>query len=459
MGLHPVVLILACFTVSLLVHGGQPPDESPQKWSDTCSADKCVTIDLSHKNEIIVQANRIYCIKPLKRLSLKGLLYIWHRTDIRLNGSKGSVLVNANSTEFVIKSIKDKETGSGGSFWQQSHNGVSVLKLSPFDTNCVGVKDSSPAKIGGKGTVAFSRRLLIYYPILLLVALLLFYSAPKLTRNPKFYYSSGILIGILASILVLLYIFSKLVPKKNIIGISVLLGGYSFAAYFTHWIYSQGIDFIRDNWLYLLIYLITSGFISFAILYRIGPAHVRTLQLIQWLLQFISLTLLFFSFSQIQVIAFIAVLVLLVHYNTSLFSFVLGPPKELFFRMFLFLQPNIQKKLLTVEEYEEQGRVETEKALKELRKYCRSNPEFWDNKLVNINNQSRLLDFMSGKDHVPNSEKESHDRVYSSWYDDSDDDDDDDDIDSSTASPQVSSSYNSPSPSPRHQQYHHYYYN
>lgn len=57
--------------------------------------------------------------------------------------------------------------------------------------------------------------------------------------------------------------------------------------------------------------------------------------------------------------------------------------------MLLFLQPKIQKKLLTAEEYEEQGRIETEKALKDLRKYCRSNPEFWDNKLVNVNNQSR----------------------------------------------------------------------
>lgn len=109
----------------------------------------------------------------------------------------------------------------------------------------------------------------------------------------------------------------------------MLLGGYSFAAYITHWIYSQGIDFIRDNWLYLLIYLITAGFTSFAILYRIGPAHVRTLQLIQWLLQFMSLTLVYFSFSQVQVIAVTAVLVLLVQYNTSLFSCVLGPPKTL----------------------------------------------------------------------------------------------------------------------------------
>lgn len=64
MEFHPVVLILA---VSLLVHGGKPPDKSPQKWSDTCPADKCecfvlrkilnffllgVTIDLNHKNEV-----------------------------------------------------------------------------------------------------------------------------------------------------------------------------------------------------------------------------------------------------------------------------------------------------------------------------------------------------------------------------------------------------------------------
>ena len=45
---------------------------------------------------------------------------------------------------------------------------------------------------------------------------------------------------------------------------------------------------------------------------------------------------------------------------------------------------------MTSEEYEEQGRVETAKALKDLQKYCRSNSEFWENKLGNLTNQPRF---------------------------------------------------------------------
>ena len=61
-----------------------------------------------------------------------------------------------------------------------------------------------------------------------------------------------------------------------------------------------------------------------------------------------------------------------------------------FFRLF-FSKLKIKKKFLTTEEYEEQGRIETEKALRDLQKYCQSNPEFWDNKLKNINNQPRCV--------------------------------------------------------------------
>ena len=73
---------------------------------------------------------------------MKGLLHIWHRTEIRPIGSKGCVLVNANSTELVNKKILDKDSGDG----------VSVLKLSPFDTNCVRVIKTSKDSIA-----AFSR--------------------------------------------------------------------------------------------------------------------------------------------------------------------------------------------------------------------------------------------------------------------------------------------------------------
>ena len=71
---------------------------------------------------------------------------------------------------------------------------------------------------------------------------------------------------------------------------------------------------------------------------------------------------------------------------------VIDCPSFRFFSIFFFLPPLFKKKrkLLTSEEYEEQGRVETAKALKDLQKYCRSNSEFWENKLGNLTNQPRF---------------------------------------------------------------------
>ena len=111
----------------------------------------------------------------------------------------------------------------------------------------------------------------------------------------SFYYSSGVLLGIVASVLILLYIFSRLVPKRNIFGLGLLLGGYSFTGFIMHWIYSQGLVFVQQNLFFFLCYIVISGMISFAILYRMGPAHERTMTLVKWSLQLVSLGLIFLS--------------------------------------------------------------------------------------------------------------------------------------------------------------------
>ena len=133
-----------------------------------------------------------------------------------------------------------------------------------------------------------------------------------------FYYSGGIAIGIVASLLILLYVFSKLVPKKNLLGLGLIVGGYSFAGYLVHWIYSQGIGFLQENWVYVLFYVIVAGLVSFAILYRIGPAHNRTLQLIQWFLQLIGLALIYLSFHQLWGVGVAVVTMVVIWYNMPL---------------------------------------------------------------------------------------------------------------------------------------------
>jgi hypothetical protein len=45
--------------------------------------------------------------------------------------------------------------------------------------------------------------------------MLLFWYAQQLSRNKLFYYTSGIAIGISLSVLVLIYLFGKILPKVS----------------------------------------------------------------------------------------------------------------------------------------------------------------------------------------------------------------------------------------------------
>ena len=61
-------------------------------------------------------------------------------------------------------------------------------------------------------------------------------------------------------------------------------------------------------------------------------------------------------------------------------SFFLRPFRRVF-------RSSVKKKFLTQEQYEEQGRVETDIALKELRNHCRQSSTFWDKKLNELSDQ------------------------------------------------------------------------
>ena len=56
--------------------------------------------------------------------------------------------------------------------------------------------------------------------------------------------------------------------------------------------------YLLDHYVYVLGYLVVTGCASFAICYRMGPVeNVRTLNLIQWSMQFIGLVAVFCSSS------------------------------------------------------------------------------------------------------------------------------------------------------------------
>ncbi len=143
-----------------------------------------------------------------------------------------------------------------------------------------------------------------------LVGLLLFNLSPKLCRNVVFHYASGVTLGMVFSVLIVTYFVQK---RLRMGWRSWFLGVYSLAAFFMT---NLGSFLYENRWetkffilicvalctkdiysrLYLVMYLVVVGGVSFAFCYRLGPvSDPRSLDLIQWFLQLVGLLLIYIS--------------------------------------------------------------------------------------------------------------------------------------------------------------------
>jgi NEMP family len=176
-----------------------------------------------------------------------------------------------------------------------------------------------------------------------------------------------------------------------------LVSGWALVAYFTQIIYENIQPLLLMYQKYVLIYALVTSALSFAVCFYIGPPkNTRVKQLIKWSLQIAALVSVYFSSDLKDVIISIMVALVLMYFF---------PKNKLpvFGRMWTRLFPP-KPKLLTKEEFEEQGRIETEKALKELREYVRSpNCKQWK-VVMNLSQPSRFASFVEGDHHITHDE-------------------------------------------------------
>lgn len=90
-------------------------------------------------------------------------------------------------------------------------NKKKLIKLNPFNQTCVGI-DSAHTYSVQLNLV----RIDFWKIILLVTGLCMFLASSSLSETPVFYYLSGILLGIFASFLVVVYFVSKLFPKVRL---------------------------------------------------------------------------------------------------------------------------------------------------------------------------------------------------------------------------------------------------
>ncbi|NWI26514.1 NEMP1 protein, partial [Sula dactylatra] len=326
---------------------------------------------------------------------------IWTRMQIRVNSSQmirvtqvdsEEELENWNMWNVVLSFLKEKLNDTSIDVDFYSNKTCLQVELVDADTTyCV---------------VLFRR----FDPKLFLVfflGLLLFFCGDMLSRSQLFYYSAGISFGLLASLLILVYMMSRVMPKKSTVYL-LLVGGWSFSLYLLQLIFKNLREICKSYWQYLLGYLLLVGFVSFGVCYRYGPLeNKRSINLLSWVLQLLGL-LLMYAGIQIHPIALVLVVIAICTKN-------LDYPLQWAFAAYRRVQSARPRpiSLLTEEEYRVQGEVETRKALEELRSYCKS-PDFSAWTVVSrIQSPKRFADFVGGACHVTPDEVSVHEREYS----------------------------------------------
>ncbi|CAG9540712.1 unnamed protein product [Cercopithifilaria johnstoni] len=289
-------------------------------------------------------------------------------------------------------------------------------QLSPFSKTIIGVSTRHPYEIRIRVWKINYIRFAVF-----IGSIILFLMSYSLVKNAIFYYTSGCTIGILASFLIVGFVVYRLTPRSWL-GIPLMFTGWSFSFFFIYTVWKNLASLVLVYQKFVAAYFATVILISLAVCYRYGPpTDIRSHNLAQWTLQLIALILIYSSCQIIDVAIGVIALLLLWSVSKNWLINIISKFISVFKAVWLFLFPQCQR-LLTMEEYQQQGEEETRKALEELRQYCRSaEADVW--KITSsVSNPKRLASFVDGTcDHVRDDESRLHDLEYTDFDDLSDD--------------------------------------
>ncbi|KAM5288520.1 nuclear envelope integral membrane protein 1 isoform 2-T2 [Ctenodactylus gundi] len=330
---------------------------------------------------------------------------VWTRIQIRVNSSK-LVRVTQVDNEEKLKELEQFSIWNFFSSFLKEKLNDTYVNVGLYSTKtCLKVeiieKDT-------KYSVIVIRRFDPKLLLIFLLGLILFFCGDLLSRSQIFYYSAGVSVGILASLLIIIFILSKFMPKKSTIYV-ILVGGWSFSLYLIQLVFKNLQEIWRCYWQYLLSYIFTVGFMSFAVCYKYGPLeNERNINLLTWTLQLLGLG---FMYSSIQ-IPHIGLGIIVIALCTKNLEYPVQWLYITYRKMCKAREKPFPPRLLTEEEYRIQGEVETRKALEELRAFCHS-PECSTWKTISrIQSPKRFADFVEGSFHLTPNEVSVHEQEY-----------------------------------------------
>jgi len=286
------------------------------------------------------------------------------------------------------------------------------FKLSPFENACIGVQTSE------EYTITLHWKHVNYMMMLVtMIGLALYWMSPTLCRNTFFHYTTGISLGLLMSIVLLTYLMQRRFKQSMFSWVAV---AYSLSVYLMTRTWFNIKEYLNEQYFPLVVgYVLVAGIISFAVVYRMGPpTNPRTINLIQWSMQFVSLVMIVMS-SYYQPASLLLCITILTWsaIPASLKSGVNTQIRKRFFK------PKV--KLLSEDQYNTQAHEETRKALEQLKSFCRSPASKPWQTVTKLRSPQRFAEFIEGSPHLTEAEV----MEYSHWdYNTDDEDGDDHDI-------------------------------
>ncbi|KAI5934997.1 nuclear envelope integral membrane protein 1 [Manis javanica] len=361
-------------------------------------------------NVVMLQESRVYFMETSQQFCYKNVLIpkwydVWTRIQIRVNSSK-LVRVTQVENEDKLKELEQFSIWNFFSSFLKEKLNDTYVNVGLYSTEtCLKIEIiEEDTKYSVTVTRRFDPRLFLIF----LLGLMLFFCGDLLSRSHIFYYSTGMSVGIIASLLIVIFVLSKFMPKKSPIYI-ILVGGWSFSLYLIQLILKNLQEIWRCYWQYLLSYVLTVGFVSFAVCYKYGPLeNERSISLLTWTLQLMGLC---FMYSGIQIPHTALAIVI-----TALCAKNLEHPIQWLYityrKVCKATEKTVPPRLLTEEEYRVQGEVETRKALAELREYCNSpDCSAWKT-VTRIQSPKRFADFVEGSSHLTPNEISVHEQEY-----------------------------------------------
>ncbi|XP_073927382.1 nuclear envelope integral membrane protein 2 isoform X2 [Castor canadensis] len=256
-------------------------------------------------------------------------------------------------------------------FWVPEESNEITIVISPYgETVCFSVK---PVRKIFIYTMSVNRNIVDFRLFLVfMIGIFLFFYAEVLSQSPVFYYFLGTVLGVLMTLVFVLLMVKRYIPKYSTFG-ALMVGCWFASVYFICQLMEDLKWLWYGNRIYLLGYVLVVGFFSFAACYKHGPlVDDRSRSLLTWVLWFLSLVLIYAGVAMPQ-FAY-AVMILLMSsrslsYPLKAFSYMRWKMKQ------RFTSKRLVVKYLTDDEYREQAEAETTSALEELRQACRR-PDF-----------------------------------------------------------------------------------